>query len=41
MRFGVEFNRITAPIKDGTRYKRLVKGDSFICNTKIHSIQNE
>ena len=36
-----EFNRITRITKNGTRHKRLVKGNSFIRNTKIHSIHNK
>ena len=35
-----EFNRITFMTKKDTRHERLVKRNSFIRNTKIHSIQN-
>ena len=36
-----EFNRILLIPKNDTRDERLVKGNSFIRNTKIHSIQNK
>ena len=36
-----EFNRITFISKNHTRHERLVKGNSFIRNTKIHSIHNK
>ena len=37
--FTYEFNRITFIPKNDTRHERLVKGNSFVCNTMIHSIQ--
>ena len=36
-----EFNGITKSFKKDTRHQRLFKGNSFICNTKIHPIQNK
>ena len=36
-----EYNRITIAIKKDTRYKRLVKGNSFVRNTKIHFIHHK
>ena len=36
-----ESNRITWIIKEGTRHERLVKGNSFIRNTKVHSINGK
>ena len=35
------FQRITVICKNNTRNERLVKRNSFVCNTKIHSIQNK
>ena len=36
-----EFNGIALFFKNDARYERLVKGDFFISNTKIHSIQHK
>ena len=36
-----EFNRITSFSKKDTRDDRLVKRNSFISNTKVHSIHNK
>ena len=36
-----EFNRILFIFEKGTRNERLVKGNSFIRNPRIHSIQNK
>ena len=36
-----EFNRILPTPKKYTRHERLAKGDSFICNIMIHSIQSK
>ena len=41
MLLNYEFNRITLPQKNDTRHERLVKGNSIIRNTKIHSIHNK
>ena len=36
-----EFNRISFNTKKDTRQERLVEGNSFKCNIKIHSVQNK
>ena len=37
----VKFYRIAFVIKKDTRHERLVQWDSFICNTKVHTIHNK
>ena len=36
-----DFNRIFSIEKENARHQRLVEGDSFVSNTKIHSIHNK
>ena len=36
-----EFDRVTFISKNNARHQGFIKGNSFIRNTKIHSIQNK
>ena len=36
-----EFNRIPIFAERNAREERLVEGDSFICNAKVHSVQDK